>query len=246
MKHLTEEELNRRIGMPDIDAEWHKFEHEVINDTNRRESSWRRYAAVAAVILISLGILTHLYTPSDEGRKPHPCHPYKARSGSTDGSLASRSAMPLGLSTPPTSRTLSSAAKESEKNNAWEIMTGRCINAPQPKPSSKPSPTPEPVPSPGYEWAACLLEHYNEAAEGPIYTVTLPTVEDEIMKPEPYYASEQISQIADSLLYAAIANIQSQDRQIHAMVSSTMKSQRHHIPLWFTDFNNNPPYDTNE
>lgn len=51
---MTPEDIDRKIGMPDVDQEWVRFRREVI-DTDRH-ASWRRAAVIALVC--SLGFVT--------------------------------------------------------------------------------------------------------------------------------------------------------------------------------------------
>lgn len=54
---MTTEELDKKIGMPDIDAEWAKFERETLSPTlpKKKIGSWTAKAAAIAGIIFLLG-----------------------------------------------------------------------------------------------------------------------------------------------------------------------------------------------
>lgn len=51
---MKEEEIDRRIGMPDIDAEWARFEREVMHQKPLRRD--RRISRTAAIVALVLGV----------------------------------------------------------------------------------------------------------------------------------------------------------------------------------------------
>lgn len=53
---MKEEEIDRRIGMPDIDAEWARFEREVMHQKPLPLRPSRRISRTAAVVALVLGI----------------------------------------------------------------------------------------------------------------------------------------------------------------------------------------------
>ena len=55
------DDIDRRIGMPDIDVEWAEFEREVIDRAGTRRGSFRRIAAAALVLGLSLTTLASVY-----------------------------------------------------------------------------------------------------------------------------------------------------------------------------------------
>ncbi|MBR4778306.1 MAG: DUF4974 domain-containing protein [Bacteroidaceae bacterium] len=56
------DDIDRRIGMPDIDAEWAKFEREMIDRAGTRRGSFSRIAAAVALVLgLSLTALASVY-----------------------------------------------------------------------------------------------------------------------------------------------------------------------------------------
>lgn len=53
---MKTEDIDRRIGMPDIDAEWTKFEQEVIGTTPRRTGFHMSRAAAIVIVVLGMSV----------------------------------------------------------------------------------------------------------------------------------------------------------------------------------------------
>ncbi len=80
---MKTEDIDKNIGMPDVDAEWAKFEREVINKESarpKRVAAWAAGIGIAASMALMLVLGTHTDTPSGLGPKERFTHEVKQES----------------------------------------------------------------------------------------------------------------------------------------------------------------------